>query len=162
MTGTAKPVVSTIGYAKKTPGEIIDRLKGLGVDFLIDVRRYPNGGRREFRRANFGPMVQKEGLKYAWWGQDLGFWVKDEQGKKIGRSHPRWDEAIAKKAKDRYFLEDIKRIADGAKSGHAIMLMCACGIPEKCHCKHLIAPALKEQGIHVKHFNTESNVKAVS
>lgn len=56
--------VYTIGYQLRSGPEIVDRLKGAGVDVLIDVRETPWSYKQDFRAAALRETLATHGIDY--------------------------------------------------------------------------------------------------
>ena len=65
--------VFTVGHGTRTTEELATVLQSAGVGRLIDVRRFP-GSRRHphFSREALERSMPERGLRYEWWGEDLG------------------------------------------------------------------------------------------
>jgi uncharacterized protein (DUF488 family) len=56
--------IYTIGYAKHTPESLFERLKGAGVQTLIDVRELPISRKRGFAKSALSSAAAASGIEY--------------------------------------------------------------------------------------------------
>ena len=56
--------IFTIGYEGATQAEVVERLKGAGVDLLIDVRAVAASRRAGFSKTVLGESLKAEGIDY--------------------------------------------------------------------------------------------------
>jgi uncharacterized protein (DUF488 family) len=62
--GVPTPKLFTIGYEGRTPGELVTRLKSLGVQRVVDVRELPLSRRRGFSKTPLAALLMEAGIRY--------------------------------------------------------------------------------------------------
>lgn len=58
------PTLFTIGYAGRTPDELIADLRSAGVERVVDVRQLPLSRRRGFSKSSLAEMLLRAGIRY--------------------------------------------------------------------------------------------------
>jgi uncharacterized protein (DUF488 family) len=58
------PTLFTIGYAGRTPEELIADLREAGVDRVVDVRELPLSRRRGFSKSSLADTLDRAGIHY--------------------------------------------------------------------------------------------------
>jgi uncharacterized protein (DUF488 family) len=58
------PTVFTIGYERRTPGELVDDLIAVEVSLLADVRELPLSRRRGFSKTALAAALNEAGIEY--------------------------------------------------------------------------------------------------
>jgi uncharacterized protein (DUF488 family) len=59
-----KHKVWTIGYEKRTPGELVEALRDAGIEQLIDVRQLPLSRRKGFSKTPLSKILGDAGIAY--------------------------------------------------------------------------------------------------
>lgn len=151
MGAVGKGTLYTVGHGTRSTDELIGILRDAGVEFLVDVRRYP-GSRRHphFAREALEQSLPAAGIAYEWRGRALG-----------GRRDPApdspnvaWRVAAFRGYADHLAAQEF-RAAQGeleeraARSSQAVM--CAETLWWRCH-RRLIADALVADGYDVIHL----------
>ncbi len=145
----ADRVVHTIGHSTLAIEELLARLRGHGIECLVDVRRWPASRRcPHFARDALSHSLEAEGIAYVWRG-DLGGYRKPAPESPNGawrvaafRAYadfmltPEFDAAIAQ----------VEQLALDRR----IALMCAEAVPWRCH-RQLLADAFTVRGWPVRH-----------
>jgi uncharacterized protein (DUF488 family) len=126
----AGPKVYTIGYEKRSAGQLSDALSEAGVETLVDVRDNPNSRRAEFRPDALRRLCRESGLRYRAM-HELG--APKHQRDQLHETHDLgayldWFRAYAKRS----LGEEIDKLADLAKR-ERVALMCYERAPEDCH-----------------------------
>jgi uncharacterized protein (DUF488 family) len=142
------PPIFTIGHGRRTVDELVECLREVAVETLIDVRRYPGSRRNpQFNQATLAARVEEVGIEYRH-AVELGGLRTDEPGAErfpclrfeAFRSYaarmgsPEWQAALAK-----------------TLAGPAPCLMCAETPWARCH-RRLISELLvarKHQVVHL-------------
>lgn len=101
-------------------------------------RRWP-----QFRKDALEASLKEEGIAYVWLGEALGGRQENPDRDAVRRS-------------DR-FQTGLNRLLDGAAKMRVAM-MCAEADPMACHRTGLIAPALSERGVRLKHILKDGRV----
>ena len=143
--------VYSVGHGTRSLGEIVDLLRGVGIDLVADVRRYPASRRHPHtRRESLAQSLPESGIGYEWWGEALG-----------GRRTPRpdspnsgWRDPAFRGFADHMdspeFTDALDRLVERA-SAHTVAFMCAETLWWRCH-RRLIADALFVRGLEVRHI----------
>lgn len=146
--------VYTVGHGNRTLDELIEMLRSAGIGRLFDVRRYP-GSRRHpwFARPMLAEELPEAGIKYEWWGEELGG-RRRAAAPDLSR-HPGWDNdafrAYAEYTDSEEYRGAIRRLAAEAQRPPAIAFMCAETLWWRCH-RRLIADSLTVRGVDVVHL----------
>ena len=155
-----RPTVLTVGHSSHEPAEFLRLLQTHDVTAVADVRSAPYSRYAQpFNREPLAQYLKNHGIAYVFLGAELGGRVDDpscydDKGRLQYRE-------VAKKA---VFEDGIDRVIDGA-SRYRIALMCTEQDPLDCHRTLLVARALDERRIAVRHIlqdgNLESHAQAV-
>jgi uncharacterized protein (DUF488 family) len=145
--------VFTVGHGTRTTDELTAVLGSAGVGRLVDVRRFP-GSRRHphFSREALERSMPERGIRYEWWGEDLG-------GRRSGgpgaSRHVAWRNAAFQGYADYMdtdrFRRALARLEDAAQEDPPLAIMCAETPWWRCH-RRLIADALHLRGTEVIHL----------
>jgi uncharacterized protein (DUF488 family) len=138
----------TVGHSNHEVGQFIDLLKNQEISCLCDVRSSPYSKfTSQFNKENLDTELKKKGVLYVYLGNKLG-----------GRY---WDPALLysngvvnynKVIQQQGFCEGINSVILNIKKGLRIALMCAEKNPLDCHRFLLVARALTNKGVRVKHI----------
>jgi uncharacterized protein (DUF488 family) len=139
------PTVFTVGYSTHEWSAFVALLRFAGVTAIADVRSTPYGRLVEYRREEIAVGLKREGVAYAWLGEELGARRDEPHAYRDGRVD--YEAVMTLPA----FREGIKRLTAGAER-HTIALMCAEREPLDCHRSLLIARALSAEGWRVRHI----------
>ena len=142
-------MIFTVGHSTRPQDELIAILKEVGVELLVDVRRFP-GSRRH---PQFGQEALRAGLGAA----GIAYRHEPDLG---GRRDPRPDSpntawrvaafrGYADHIASREFQSALERLVAPPQIPTAVM--CAEALPWKCH-RQLIADALVARGVEVVHL----------
>lgn len=139
--------IYTIGHGSTSTAALIERLRGVRVQFLIDVRSIPYSKfQPEFSREPLQRMLADAGLRYVFMGDHLGGRPKDETCYTDGRV-----DYTKTRTKD-FFQHGIDRLRNAVRQGFTVCLICSEARPSQCHRSKLIAPVLIDGGIEVSHL----------
>ena len=58
------PKLFTIGYETQTPTTLIERLREVGVERVVDVRELPLSRRRGFSKGTLAAALERAGIRY--------------------------------------------------------------------------------------------------
>lgn len=153
----ASPVIYTVGHSTHTLDELVEMLRGHGVERLIDIRTIP--------RSRHNPQFNRETLSEALHNRRIGYRHMKSLG---GLRHPRPDSINAawRNASFRGFADYMqtpeftdaleKLIELAAEKPTAIM--CAEAVPWRCH-RSLIADALIARGYEVRDIMSSTSAK---
>jgi uncharacterized protein (DUF488 family) len=143
------PQVFTIGYATRTPGDLIDRVLAFGGSSIIDVRELPLSRRRGFSKNALADAATAAGLGY-------------EHVRALGNPKPSRD--LYKAGRVRAGVSAYrKHLNNGSRSAllalaerlkqERLCLLCLEDDPEECH-RSVIVSALRSEvpGLAVTHL----------
>jgi uncharacterized protein (DUF488 family) len=146
--------IFTIGHSTHSLGTFLALLRQHDVTALADVRSAPY--------SRFNPQYNKDslerelgahGIRYVFLGRELGARSEDPSCYEKGRVQYR------RLARTEIFQSGIERVLRGAEE-FRIALLCAEKEPLECHRTLLVARALHELGIEVRHILAEGRVES--
>lgn len=138
--------IFTIGHSTHPIDAFIALLRQHGVTALADVRSSPYSRfNPQFNKDALVRELQVQGIKYVFLGRELGARTDDRSCYENGRVQYR------RLALTEPFRDGIERVRKGS-SKHRIALVCAEKEPLDCHRTLLVARALEEQGVEVRHI----------
>jgi len=138
--------IFTIGHSTHPIDAFIALLRQHGVTALADVRSAPYSRfNPQFNKDALVRELKVHGIKYVFLGRELGARTDDRSCYENGRVQYR------RLALTELFRDGIERVLTGA-SKHRIALVCAEKEPLDCHRTLLVARALDEQGVEVRHI----------
>lgn len=124
------------------------------VGVVVDVRSNPHSRfNPQFNRETIKQTLCENGIKYMFFGAELGGRSEDNSHYKNGRIQYKL------LAKTKLFGGSIERVATGANT-YRIALMCAEKEPLDCHRTLLVAPALEERGVDIKHIHADGHLES--
>jgi hypothetical protein len=130
-TSPKKPLVYTIGYQGRNLSMMIEQLKTLYVDCLLDVRTYPYSRYcKDFNRKELEAACLSRNIDYKWCGKVLG-----------GKNGNQFD----------LWRANLPHIVEIAKKGRPV-IMCMEKHYTSCHRKQLGEMLEKEFNCEVKHL----------
>ncbi len=131
-------VVYTLGTSTRTWGEFVALLKHLGVEVVVDVRRFPTSRFEYFKKEELARLLPKEGIAYSHSGEMLGGYRR------------RGYQAFLASEEFKRGLEELEEIARERKTA----IVCAERLPWCCH-RRFIGMELERQGWQVIHVIDE-------
>jgi uncharacterized protein (DUF488 family) len=147
--------VYTIGHGGRSAEELLDQLRGAGVDVVVDVRSAPYSRYQpEFSKKPLGRFLTRNGTRYVYMGKALGGRPPDSDCYTGGEVD------YAKCRKKESFRQGIEAIRRMCRKGLRPCLLCSEAKPSRCHRSRLIGTALAEQGqgIEVCHLLSDGRV----
>lgn len=145
--------ISTIGYGQDVYEPFLVRLRRIpGVTHVVDVRTNPYSRYQEDFRSDFGPRLQRDGLKYVFMGDRLG--AKPSHPEVLTEGEP----DVTKMRAWPFFLEGIERLIEAAQAGKQLCLLCGCARPDQCHRGTFLGEVLLERGIDLAHYLTDGQI----
>lgn len=142
----AKHPVFTVGHSTHSLGALVALLRQHCVTVLADVRSAPYSRfNPQFNRETLKQKLLDHGIKYVFLGRELGARSDDRSCYENGRVQ------YARLAHTDLFHNGIARVIRGAGK-YCVVLMCAEKEPLECHRTLLVARALAERGVVVKHI----------
>ena len=137
--------ILTVGHGDLPIERLIGNLRDADVARVVDVRSVPYSRRHpQFNAAAVERAVCEAGIEYEW-EPALGGRPSDPALMTDGK--PDYDRMAAEDA----FREAIDRLV-GSSEHKRTALMCSEGDPRQCHRWLLVAPALIERGVEVRHL----------
>ena len=127
--------IFTLGHSTRSEAEMLELLRGWGIEAIADVRRFPTSKHEQFKRERMEEWLPEAGVAYEFLGQELG-------GFRTGGY-----EAYMKSAE---FAAGIGRL-EAIAAERLIAVMCAEKLPWRCH-RRFIGDALGERGWEVVHI----------
>lgn len=113
------------GYQGRTLEELVGTLVDNGITLVCDVRTFPFSRHRpEMNRNHLASTLHSVGIAYEAAGRSLG-----GKGRNVG------------------FNDKLDEIADAARRGEQICLLCLERIETQCHRGQKLKPALAKRGI---------------
>ena len=151
---TAGNPVFTIGHSNHPLDRFVALLKQHGVTAVADVRSVPYS---RFNPHFSGDSLQRslvgQGIRYVFLGAELGGRPDDPSCYEGGRV------VFGRLASTEAFRSGIERIVRGADA-YRIALLCAEKDPLNCHRGLLVARALADRGVVVKHILADGSLEA--
>ena len=143
--------ILTVGHGDLEIGRLIGNLRAAGVERLVDVRsvpwsrRFPQHSRPALEAAAAGAGIAYE------WAPALGGRPSDPSLLTDGRPD------YGRMARTDGFREALAALAAAAGESR-IAILCSEGRPEQCHRTLLVARALMEEGVRVRHLLKDRTV----
>lgn len=143
--------VYTVGHSSRSIEYLLQMLRAMGLQQLVDVRAHPSSVRHpQFTNTCLQRALADSGIAYYWQGSQLG-------GRRKGRSpSPHYAisspalRAYADYTETREFLGALRELIESASTMRTV-LMCAERDPSHCH-RSLISDFLVFWGIEVIHL----------
>lgn len=136
--------IFTIGHSTHPIERFIALLRQHGVTALADVRSAPYSRRNpQYNREALEAALAGHGIRYVFLGRELG-------GRIEGRHK-------AGPTEEMEFDADIERLVRGANE-FTVAMMCAEKDPADCHRTHLVAPALVQRCVTVRHILADGTI----
>jgi len=151
-------MIFTIGHGNRSIEELLELLRGAGVECLVDVRAFPASRRHpQFGREALERSLAAAGIRYLWEGNDLGGRRKPARDSRhVALSSPGF-RAYADHMTTDAFRRGVERLVGTGRSTRACIL-CAERLPWQCH-RNLIADSLVARGIPVSHLVVPGKVQ---
>lgn len=127
----AYPTTWTIGHSVVPFATFLSRLKAYRIRTLVDVRTFPRSARApHFNALPLGSALADENIQYILRGKNLG-----GRGANIN------------------FEGATRELAEMAKQGIRVCILCAEADFRRCHRHKIIEPALLRHGVTVRHIS---------
>ena len=138
--------IFSIGHSTHPVDHFIDLLTRHGINVVADVRSSPYSRfNPQFNRQSLADALKQSGIKYAFFGKELGARADDPSCYLDGKVQ------YARLAARADFGHAIDRLLAGAKD-HRIALMCSEKEPLECHRTILVSQALIKAACPVNHI----------
>ena len=148
-------IVYTVGHSSRGLDELLSLLEHLGIEFIVDVRRWPTSRKYpHFNRRSLEEALSKRRIMYAWMPELGGYRRFGVEVEDIGIA--RCFESEGFRAYATYILtspeakEALERLERLARR-HRVAVMCSERIPWRCHRK-IISDWLLSRGFRVVHI----------
>ncbi len=154
MTSTEHPIF-TIGHSDHSIENFVALLADTGVNMVVDVRSSPRSRWvPHFNPDSLEPALERTGIDYAYMGRELG-------GRPNDRSAYDADGRVSyeRAAMGDDFSDAIASLIRQADE-RRIVLLCMERDPLECHRALLVARALAEQGVEVRHILSDGGVES--
>lgn len=153
MSTTDNPVF-TIGHSTHSAEAFLALLRGHGVAAVADVRSSPfSRFNPQFNRENLERFLKEHGVLYVFLGKELGARTDDKTCYENGRVQ------YGRLAQAPLFQSGLDRVQRGAER-YRVALMCAEKEPLECHRTLLVARALVERGLAVRHIHADGHLES--
>lgn len=162
-------LIWTVGHSTQTLDDFIWVLGRHGIDTIVDVRSAPYSRfAKQFNKLDLEAGLLRRNLAYRYEGQRMGGRPSDPTCYRAGvvPDHAEREDFLqlvdyeAVKQKE-WFQEALDEVVVLSTS-HRVALMCSEENPMDCHRHRLIASALIERGIEVRHIRRDGSAKQAS
>lgn len=148
--------IFTIGYSGIQQESFVSHLQANGCTIVCDIRSFPSSRYRpEFSRREFKAKLNQSGLKYAFFGEELGARPKDRNCYRNGVAEY---DLIAQRD---FFQQALRRLSIGSKT-ETLALVCSEADPIECHRAILVARHLKNLVSDIRHIHTSGELETHS
>jgi len=110
-------VVYTLGTSYRTPDEFLALLKDVGVEVVVDVRRFPTSRFKHFEKDELSRLLEREGFNYIYLGEELGGYRRKGYEAYVGTEE---------------FRKGLSRLEELACE-RSVVILCAERLPWWCH-----------------------------
>lgn len=147
----------TIGHSNRTTAELIQALRTVPVETLVDVRANPQSGRHpQFSQQALRQSLEAAGITYHWAGRQLGGRRQAQGSSKHIAIEDEAIRAYADYMESDTFQKAAVQLMNLAATEN-IAILCAEKLPEHCH-RSLISDYLLLQGLEVQHIIDLDNI----
>ena len=145
--------IFTVGHSTHPTESFLSLLKSAGVTAIADVRSSPYSRfNPQFNREPLKEALRSADISYAFLGKELGARSDDP------RHYVNGQVCYERLAESPLFKAGLERLLKGA-GGHCIALMCAEKDPVTCHRTILVARALVNAGVGVRHIGPDGEIE---
>ena len=153
----ARKPIYTIGYGGRALEEFTSLLKQYGIDFVIDIRSFPDStSRPEFAREALSASLATEGIRYVFLGTSLGGRPSDTECYRNGYVD------YTQVRQKQWFRDGIERVCTAANKCLSVVLMCSEASPLKCHRSKLVGRELDARRVPVEHIDQNGELMSQS
>ncbi len=147
-------LVFTVGHSNHPLNLFLDLLARNRIDTLADVRSAPYSRfNPHFNRKALAAALEARGIRYAYYGRELGGRPEDPACYVGGRV------SYERVARTGRFRDGLGRLID-ATTDRRIAIMCAEQEPLDCHRTLLVGHALAGRGVEVRHILADGGLEA--
>jgi uncharacterized protein (DUF488 family) len=145
--------ILTIGHSNHLIEAFTNLLQDHGVTAIADIRSVPFSRHLpQFNKDSLAAALKAKGIAYVFLGKELGGRTDDRSCYEKGRVSYR------RVAETKTFRQGLERLRSGA-STHRVALMCAEKEPLDCHRTLLVARALADAGVPVRHIHADGHLE---
>mgnify|MGYP001133230141 CR=1 FL=1 len=145
--------IFSIGHSTQPLDRFIALLKQQQIDVVADVRSSPfSRYNPQFNRESISEALRSAGIKYAFFGKELGARADDPSCYVNGKVQ------YSRLASRKEFKEAVERLLKGAID-YRIALMCAEKEPLDCHRTILVSQELSKGGTEVQHIHHDGSLE---
>ncbi len=150
----------TIGHSTRSLEDLIRTLKRYGIEFLVDIRRWPTSKRNpQFKGECLRETLAREGIRYIWMGEALGGYRRRGLPSSPNEGwRSRGFRNYADHALGEAFRTALKELITLSREGVVVALMCAEKSYWRCH-RRILSDHLTAAGLEVLHILDEGNVR---
>jgi uncharacterized protein (DUF488 family) len=130
--------IYTLGTSDRTAEEFLALLGSLGVELVVDVRRFPTSRFEHFKREELKRLLEGGGFSYIYLGEELGGYRRKGYEAYVGTEE---------------FQHGLERLEELA-SQMRVVILCAERLPWRCH-RRFIGRELEREGFRVEHIIDE-------
>jgi uncharacterized protein (DUF488 family) len=145
--------VYTVGHSNQSLEKFLELLRKHAISAVADVRSYPYSAMNpQFDREALSKELKARGISYVFLGKELGARSEDPSCYANGRVQ------FERLAKTELFHEGMRRVLAGIEQ-FRVALMCAEKEPLACHRTILVARAMAERGVNVRHILPDGSLE---
>jgi uncharacterized protein (DUF488 family) len=130
--------IYTLGTSDRTPDEFLALLKDVGVEVVVDVRRFPTSRFKHFEKDELSRLLERGGFYYIYLGKELGGYRRKGYEAYVGTEE---------------FRQGLSRLKELVCKSRVVIL-CAERLPWRCH-RRFIGQELERDGFKVVHVIDE-------
>lgn len=146
--------IYTIGHSKHDITDFLSLLKEHGINVVVDVRSEPFSRRMpQFTKSELERFLKADGFEYLYLGEALGGHPKD-----TGLYTPRGILDYDRMTKSEIFVSQMEKVMNVAQN-KTVALMCAEGLPTRCHRESLLGSYLRSRGHRVLHILPDGDIR---
>lgn len=131
----AKPRLFTIGYEQATPGAVLNEIKRVKIDLLVDTRAVAASRRPGFSKRQLAASLDEIGIDYLHL-QKLGTPAEGRKAARAGNFDRLWA-IYDRHIKTPDAQQALGELIDLVKSGRRVCLLCYERDPNECHRKRI-------------------------
>ncbi len=148
-------IIYTVGHSNGSFESFLQLLRMHKIDVIADVRSSPYSRYAvHFNRESVQASLRLAGLKYVYMGKQIGGMPEDPS---LYDDQGNLDYQLI--ISSEVFKFGIGRLVTGLEK-YCIALMCGEENPAGCHRRHLLAPALQEFDIEVRHIRANGSLNS--
>lgn len=150
-----KPNIYSIGYGNRKFPDFLQLLTKYNINILVDIRSNPfSRYQPSYRKSILQSLVQGEGIKYVFMGNELGGKPKAQiyytQSGKL-------DLHLITSTK--FYRNAISELIGLTHLNAGVCIMCSEINPAQCHRKTMIGETLYREGIIINHINGNGKIE---